>query len=375
MDNFEIFLADKDNIEKILLKQKKEMFPTFSEENGELSYPERYESVKKIFLKIHNSVEKNAMAATLEEYIKKQSRVDDKIFREGFESALIYLNNHGKDHVEKVIEKATEILRHFPSGRGLTAYEMFLLLCAIQIHDTGNTFGRDKHEQVIGNIFETECKNIIPDKFERTLITKIAMVHGGQIFGNKDTIKHLSETSDINNCRVRERLLAALLRFGDELADDKTRSDKYGIEIKKIPKYSRIFHYYSQSLHTVLIEKNQQSNELCLSLVYDFDSDIAKKKFFRGRDEKYLIEEIYDRTIKIEKERRYCMRYLRPYFYLSKIKVDIKITDVKYALNAKNINYILEEEGYPNDNIIIQNRISGDEIVNFFKQNKRRGKL
>ena len=369
MNNIEIHLTDRYNIEQLLLKQKNKAFPPFSKENGESSYLERYKSVKKIFLKIHNSVEKITMATTLEEYIKKQSGVDDKEFREGLESALIYLNNHGKDHVDKVIEKASEILRHFPLDKGLTAYEIFILLCAIQIHDTGNTFGRDKHEQVISNIFDIECKNIIPDKFERDLITKIAMVHGGQIFGDKDTIKHLAENSNISNYRIRERLLAALLRFGDELADDKTRADKHGIEVNKIPEYSKIFHYYSQSLHTVMIEKNQQNNELGLTLVYDFDSNIAEKKFYRGSDEKYLIEEIYDRTIKMEKERRYCMRFLRPYFYLSKINVDIKITDIKYAMNAKNINYVLEEEGYPDDIILIKGRVSGDEVVKFFNQN------
>jgi hypothetical protein len=367
MNNIETHLPDNINIEDFFLKQKKEALPPFSKRNGEMSYTKRYKNVKKIFLKIHNSVEKIAMTATLEKYIEDKSNSDEKEFWEGLELALIYLNNHGKGHVDKIMEKISEMLRHFPQDKGLTAYEMFILLCATQIHDTGNTFGREKHEQVIGNIFDTECKNIIPDKFERTLITKIAMVHGGQIFGSKDTIKNLSDNSNFNNYNIRERLLAALLRFGDELADDKTRADRYGIETDKIPKHSKIFHYYSQSLHTVMIVQNNQNGELGLVLEYNFDSDIAQKKFFRERIEKYLIEEIYDRTIKMEKERRYCMRFLRPYFYLSNINVNIKITDVKYAMKAKDIKYVLEEEGYPDDIIPIKDRISGDEIVKYFK--------
>ena len=367
MNNIETHLPDNIDIEDFFLKQKKEAFPVFSKRNGEMSYTKRYKNVKRIFLKIHNSVEKIAMATTLEKYIEDKSGSDEKEFCEGLELALIYLNNHGKGHVDKVMEKISEILRHFPQDKGLTAYEMFILLCAIQIHDTGNIFGREKHEQVIGNIFGKECKIIIPDKFERDLITKIAMVHGGQVFGSKDTIKNLSENSKINNFNIRERLLAALLRFGDELADDITRADKYGIEIDKIPKYSKIFHHYSQSLHTVMIENNLQNGELRLILVYDFDSDIAQKKFLRGKVEKYLIEEIYDRTIKMEKERRYCMRFLHPYFYLSNINVNIKITDVKYAMKAKDIKYVLEEEGYPDDIIPIKDRISGDDIVKYFK--------
>jgi hypothetical protein len=200
------------------------------------------------------------------------------------------------------------------------------------------------------------------------------MVHGGQIFGCKDTIKNLSAVTKIINFDVRERLLAALLRFSDELADDITRSDRYGIDENKIPKHSQIFHYYSQALHTVLIKQNQQSSELHLELVFDFDSDVAKKKFARGKTEKYLIDEIYDRTIKMEKERRYCMRYLRPHFYISAISVDIKISDTNYAMVSKDINYILEEEGYPDSVPLIKNRLDGDEVALFFEENNTESK-
>ena len=365
MNNVEIHLADNIGIEQVLLSQKNDAFPSFSKSNGEMSYPDRYKNVKRAFLRIHKSVEKGAMSTTLESYIKKQSTVNDKAFRDGIESALIYLNNHGKDHVDKVIEKVSEILRLFPPNKGLTAYEMFILLCAIQIHDTGNIFGREKHEKVIANIFDEECKKIIQDKFERNLIIKIAMVHSGQIFGSKDTIRNLYDNSNINNLNIRERLLAALLRFGDEIADDKSRADKYGIETNNIPKYSKIFHYYSQSLHTVTISRNPNNRELQLELNYDFDSNIAKMKFYRSGSEKYLLDEIYDRTIKMEKERRYCMRFLRPYFYLSCIKVYIKITDEKDVIIHKDISYTLEEEGYPNDIISIE-RVTVDEIIQFF---------
>jgi hypothetical protein len=375
MSVIEIHLPDDQTIEQILLSQKKEVFPPFSKEKGEISYPDKYKNVKKELIKVHNSVERGAMASELEKYIQEKSSVSDSDFRRGLESALIYLNNHGKDHVDKVIEKVSEILRYFPQDKGLTPYEMFVLLCAIQIHDTGNTFGREKHEQVIGTIFDKECSKIIPNNFERKGIVRIAMVHGGEIFGNKDTIKILSSATNYYNFfSVRERLLAALLRFADELADDISRADRYGIESEKIPEHSKIFHYYSQSLHTVAIVGNPQSSELHLELIYDFDSTIAKKKFIRENSEKYLIDEIYDRTIKMEKERRYCMRYLRPYFYLSSIKVDIKITDINYALISKDIGYILEEEGYPSTEIEIKERLSGSEIVNFFEPGTKESK-
>jgi len=363
----DIHLSDDKTLENILFEQDDKLFPPFSEERSEKSYPKRYNDVKLALKKIHNTTEKGAMAKSLEKYINEKASSTDIEFRKGLESALIYLNNHGKEHVDKVIEKASEILRCFPPDRGLTPYEIFVLLCAIQIHDTGNTFGRKNHEQVIGRIFDKECSKILPNKFERDLITKIAMVHSGQIFGTNDIIKYLSEVSMMYNLSVRERLLASILRFADELADDNSRADRYSIEVNKIPRHSEIFHYYSHSLHTVKIIRNQESNELLLDLVYNFDSDTAQKKFLRDNTQKYLIDEIYDRTIKMEKERRYCMRYLRPYFYLSKIIVNIRIVDKNYAMNFKEISYILEEEGYPDVEIAIKNRLSGDELVNILK--------
>jgi hypothetical protein len=244
---------------------------------------------------------------------------------------------------------------------------MFILLCAIQVHDTGIAFGRKKHENSIVRILESECSNIIPNKFERSLIERIATVHSGEIFGDEDTISHLSVGSSMYSYHIRERLLAALLRFGDELADDCTRADRYALESGKLPESSKIFHYYSQSLHTVSIIENPNNHELQLELKYDFGLSIAKMKLYRGGEEKYLLDEIYDRTIKMERERRYCMRFLRPYFYLSCIKVDIKITDEKYAMKSKDISYTLEEEGYPNYNITIKDKISGDDLVRFFE--------
>jgi len=357
-----VHISENDNLENILLKQKDVSFPPYKKERSEKSYLNRYKDVKLALEKINNSIEKLTMATELEKYIDEKDSLPGNEFKEKLWTAIIYLNNHGKGHVQKVIEKVSDMLNFFSFG-DLTPYEMFILLCAIQVHDTGNTFGREKHENSIVRILDNECSKIIPDKFERSLIERIAAVHCGEIFGNEDTISQLSVSSPMYSHNIRERLLAALLRFGDELADDYTRADRYALEKDKLPKCSKIFHYYSQSLHTVSIIENPNNHELQLELKYDFGLNVAKMKFYKCEKEKYLLDEIYDRTIKMERERRYCMRFLRPYIYLARIKVDIKITDEKYAMNSKDISYILEEEGYPNVEISIKNRLSGDELV------------
>lgn len=50
-------------------------------------------------------------------------------------------------------------------------------------------------------------------------------MHGGKIKGSSDTISVLNKTNTVNGFEIKEQLLAAILRFADELADDATRAD------------------------------------------------------------------------------------------------------------------------------------------------------
>lgn len=333
-------------------------FPEYSRDIGEKPYPERYEKFKNALLPIHNNVEKGAMAAGACEWMEKtiaiiigtvdsdeRKRLLDQLVQS---DPIVYLNNHGHGHVTKVIDKVSEILRFFDCGY-LTPYEGFLLLCAIQVHDVGNVFGREEHEKRCKVILENKGKPHIPDALERKFIEKLALVHGGALNGERDTISFLSPSRMLHERRVRKRLLAALLRFGDELADDSSRADHDGLEQGTILEGSRIYHRYSQALHTVKIEKDRENQRVQLQLSYDFDSDIATQEFKKNGVNKYLLDEIYDRTLKIERERRYCMRFLRPYFSLDGIRVEIVIQHANNPFLSDRIQYTLEENGYPCD--------------------------
>ncbi len=368
------------NLEEWLKEQEPTAFPPFSTERGEKPYPQRYEDLKLALAPIHNNVEKGAMAASISTFIRKVqeelarlSESNDKLSQQQldtiFESdPIVYLNNHGLGHVDKVIEKVSEILRFFKYDN-LSPYEVFILLCAIQLHDVGNIFGREEHEKRIKEILDTECISFIPDSFERKVIERIALVHGGKVFGDKDTISKLEPVTILYDYSLRERLLATLLRFGDELADDSSRADRKGIIQGIIPEESQIYHYYSQALHTVSISENSDSKILQLNLAYDFESNIACKQFKKINVYKYLLDEIYDRTLKIEQERLYCMRFLRPYFSLESIKIEIIIQYSTNSLKRHKIQYTLEESGYPpiqscgNIKHIFPHLINGKEVL------------
>jgi hypothetical protein len=53
---------------------------------------------------------------------------------------------------------------------------------------------------------------------------------------------------------VRAKFLAGILRFADELADDSQRVSAFAIQNNAIPESSRLYHKYSASLHSVIID-------------------------------------------------------------------------------------------------------------------------
>lgn len=323
-DDFEKYKT----IEEWFLNQDDTNFPEYDKSRGEKSYIERYKLVVDKLKPVHNQVEKAALACS----------DDDKV----------YLNSHDQSHIKSVIDKASNILRLFDAKDFLSPYEAFILLCAIQIHDIGNTFGRDEREKNASAIFNSLCNRIIPDALERRTISQIAATHGGNINGDKDTISNLHYNDTLFNYKIRSRVIAAILRLADELADGTYRADRIGLEFDTIPKESQLFHQYSLALHTTQLINDYNRKTVKISLGYYFTSDIAKIQFSKGEESVYLLDEIYYRTKKMEQERRYCMRFLRPHCSIEEIHVEIIIQHEKKEFVSDDIKYTLCENGYPN---------------------------
>ena len=138
-----------------------------------------------------------------------------------------WLTDHGTRHITTVIRRASTLVTDGESVF-LTPYEAFILLAAIHIHDVGNVFGRDKHGEKIAMLMQELDESLIgSDGVEKRMIRDIAMAHGGYADTDghdKDTIGRLSWESFSGGSEPRVQLLAAVLRFADELADDYTRT-------------------------------------------------------------------------------------------------------------------------------------------------------
>lgn len=324
----------------------------FPDTYGKKTHIERYEELRKKFEDY--PVEMGAMQAAFQRWkdtifeavcIEDKKTREDKLLELYEDDPIIFLNRHDSSHTKKVMERALELLKCF-SQINFSKYEIYFLLCAIVVHDVGNIYGRIGHEKNISNILDLECTDIIPDSVERRTISRIAGVHGGKIHDNPDTIGFLKKETIVNKFKIKEQVLASVLRFADELADDASRANYAAIESGILDKNtSKIYHIYSERLHTVALQKNQVSEDYEVFLAYQFDSNTAKTLFDKGGQKTYLLDEIYARTIKMERERRYCIRYLRPYCSLERINVEIIIT--KDTFDEEPIAYRLEEKGYP----------------------------
>ena len=295
------------------------------------NYNTRYKSISEYLNKnIHTEVERRSLLLSL-------------FSNEADTNLICYLNNHGSGHVECVIDRATELLKNLECG--LTPYEGYLLLVAIHFHDVGINFGRDNHETKAGEIMTRLGVLAGNDEPEKRKILGLAAAHAGNICGDKDKINRLVPSDDLIGKNIRPRLLAAILRFAYELADDRTRASRFLLEDDLLPPGSEIYHAYSNSLTSVIVD----SKEIRLS--YEIDKKTALKKYKKIKTEVYLLDEIYERTGKIHLEKIYCLRYLRPFICVKneEIKVTIEVFEdyLQSTEPREKITYTLSEAGYP----------------------------
>lgn len=372
-------LALYDGLEDYLAKVS---LNKWKDSHNNRTLPEAYDQIKINLKETQESIVSGAMAseirgcistfgAEIEEIENRGESAEEKVKNFLSSDHIIFLNDHGPNHVRKVIERAFSILSRM--SQELSDFEVFILLCAIQIHDIGNVLGRIEHEKNLHQIFDDKSKDIIIDTAEKRIIKNIATAHGGKNSnGSKDTISALSAIEPILGVTVKTRFLAAVLRFADELADDSTRANRAALDLGIIGIDSTLYHDYSKVLHTVTIENDTVNHDNNIQLVYELDTSMLSKKYrIRGND-RYLIDEIYDRTLKMEQERRYCMKFMQPYVFINRINVRINI----YSSNSQffhKISYQLEDTSYPEHPIIgkikdIDEKIpSGEEVISIIR--------
>ena len=161
---------------------------------------------------------------------------------------------HNGSHFDEVVKYAGLLLGCRDGSedlRLLSAYELYVLLVAIRVHDAGNAYGREEHEKRAFQILQEMGALSGPDNIEKKMIADIAEAHGGKTpDGSKDTIGALRDPAHSGSEILRPRLLAAITRFADEICESRPRAANLLLKGGALPKQSEVFH--KRSVSTIL---------------------------------------------------------------------------------------------------------------------------
>lgn len=233
----------------------------------------------------------------------------------------------------------------------LKPYEVFITLVSILLHDAGNIFGRKGHEKHPLRIFESMGEALYLDTFEARIIGKIAQAHGGKVKNSQgvetnDTIFKLKEIDDFGGYEIRPRLLAALVRFADEICEDRSRAAKYLLIHEALPEFSQIYHKYAYSISSVKVDLLSKR----VSLKIDLLKKDVEKKYGKGTKDNieyiYLIDEINARLEKAFRELCYCKNYMIEVCPIIRIRAEITIHLEDDEITE---SFDLEQSGYPSE--------------------------
>jgi hypothetical protein len=295
-----------------------------------------------------------------------------------------YYNDHGVDHIKMVINRVSRIISCLnptltPETNKfyISPYEVFILLMAIQLHDAGHLIGpRTEHAKKGKELLAKFDIAGTLNTAEKLMIGNIARAHGGK----DDPIGKLEPLVSVSHQKIRPQLLAALLRLGDELAEDYTRASNFLLKIDEIENTSLIFHLYSASLNS--IELNGREIQLIFYVMDNYLIERYPIKTKTGLLHEYLLNEIFTRTQKTYLESLYCGRFLPEECRFNRVRVKIHLLSSKdHEDIIEPISYELKESGYPTlesldihkvcPTLTLQNgnEINGEYISNLVKQN------
>lgn len=268
-----------------------------------------------------------------------------------------YYTAHNAEHFDEVVRYAGDLLSaescDVEKWGTLSPYELYVLLIAIRIHDVGNIHGREDHEKKCFPFLREHKSLLGNDISELKIIANIAEAHGGKVNGSRDTIGALNAIELVGKISIRPRLLAAIVRFADEICENSGRAATYLLENGKLPKHSEIYHKYANAIRGSVYGAAERRVNIKFKLTTEdvaqpWGSEERSKDPETSKCTVYLIDEILDRLEKMDRERRYCNIFSRETYAVESIRATIDIIDSETHDVLEQIPVPeLTDKGYP----------------------------
>lgn len=270
-----------------------------------------------------------------------------------------FYTDHGARHFDEVVRYAGLLIEDTfgPPNSTLNPYELYLLLCAIRVHDAGNIDGREDHDKRAFAILKEYGGDIQKDATEHRLIADIAQAHGGRTIADndKDTIGALLDNTFVSCVDVRPRLVAAIVRFADEICEHSNRASTHHINQGNLPEESKLFQLYAKSIAGAKPDRKNKS----FKLLFNFDVALFANTYPTPKDDegkqqkKYLIDDALDRINKLNHERVYCNRFLLPQLQTDQLEIEMEFTKTvlvngtAFPKICERRNLTIRDKGYP----------------------------
>lgn len=191
-----------------------------------------------------------------------------------------HYTDHGETHHDSVEKNLNELIPK-PILRDMNEYEVFLLLCAVWLHDIGMMV-REPGESIkeVRAVHHHRCIRIIKEKFsdllnehERVIVGEIARAHREINLRTLDEMRSIRHI-ELGNQRIRIRFLAALLRLADSCDICATRAKT---DVSEWPEEARFYHLLHRRVSGISFMHETASLEIDMLAEKDFDREVLKE--------------------------------------------------------------------------------------------------
>lgn len=258
-----------------------------------------------------------------------------------------FFTDHGENHIHSVIRSASELL----SGRleTLSPLDLFLLLCAILWHDAAMVHGRPDHATRSGTMIEQIKRLGFPDVTIQRLVADIAKAHGGPDGLSIPVYEQDCSTKNANYT-VKPRALAALVRFADEISENRTRISTSLLEDGTVPADSLIYWEYASCIAASRADPGREyvvvSVEIERKLALTRHSCPPECNAYAAKDGTIaVIQYIISRLEKMNNELAYCAQEFSGYCPIRAIELRMKLFDGTSQVYGYDENVILTASG------------------------------
>jgi hypothetical protein len=262
-----------------------------------------------------------------------------------------YFTDHGRLHVESIIEATSQIL--LPSSRNpgkLSPLDLYLLLCAIIWHDVDMVYDRSMHPKQVSHMIQKIDKaEIFFSLTVRRLVTELVKAHKGED-GLETPSREQDCTIDTKTYTVFPRALAAIVRFADEISENRSRISSALLEEGKVPEENKIYWEYANCIAASRADPSRE--RIIVTIEIEADKAVMKYpcpkecKQYSGNDGSIrLIEYVISRLQKMNNERVYCAREFAMYASIRQIDVRLMLTQSGERVKDYMNEFILQDSG------------------------------